>query len=941
MTAATECLETTRPLRRISSQSSGPMSLFQVREWWAAKGESDEEYTPGALVVGNVDNDASGHVKIVTGSLNGVLRVYCPTQNDFRIEHLLLEENLRRPILQLALGYFIPNQRILALAILQPRRIGVYVVEGMGGTGMAASYFKITLRYEHLLGIDGEHFTAYNFIYGPFGSTSSNAGGGAPTRDHLCVQSLDGRLQFFEQDRFAFLQPLNNNFLPGAISYAAGMDAVIAATSDLQLECYRYQVLASASLKQKRNALDEDGKEDRQKDATSASVHCDWKVNIGEVIVDIRVARASYQESATSFDILVLGEFTLFGIKSHGEVYLQKRLGFHPSAFIPFRRYASPTERGTPSTTGMENIIIASDTKLWSVFKDKTLVWSACASTVPVALQVAELGGIDGMIVSLDSDGALSVNYMGTDPPSSAVVAPDTKEINYEEMDEEHRQLLNVIRRAQGERRTEPKDRVLIRAQVPAILDALPDRSDEFNRGGGSPTHDSTGKNTHLTMRVYVTYTGATRVSNVTLSVSTPENVVASDSSFVIGSIDGKASTPLIIPVVLRPNSDAMPTSLSVTISASYTLETGQPRVSQCVVRLPMCMACRLVPPVKSSTFKFTLETNQEPLELAHLFEDMLHQPSCTPEWAKQVVAGGSGTNVLSFQYYNGVEATILVSKNAGRYRIQSNELEALWMVSQELVTRLRAYFDGHEQNADAKDNDAGASTSALEVFYQEPLPLADFFGAIDSHFALRKEKLELAAQLNDRAHQFRVIQKRLLVRYKDRSPAAVNFLDVLLHGTYDQLISLSHAMEAVEAKLKRAANRLACCVSLILMLIKFRFHLGEEDARLLEGYLSPVVNETADSGAVEQGWEERTDCAMTELLRTVLAKQPQAKDGATSAVATSELQMQEDTKRLKKHITIVCDRLGKGASLVPGNSNSTVAEANSAAPPPSESKGD
>ncbi|KAG2525481.1 hypothetical protein JM18_003550, partial [Phytophthora kernoviae] len=559
------------------------MSLFQVREWWTAKGEQDEEYTPGALVVGNVDNDASGHVKIVTGSLNGVLRVYCPTQSDFRIEHLLLEENLRRPILQLELGYFIPNQRILALAILQPRRLGVYVVEGM----------------------------------------------------------------------------------------------------------------------------------------------------------------------------------------------------------------------------------------------------------VPVALIVAEFGSVDGMIVSLDSDGSLSVNYMGTDPPSSTVVAPDTKEMNYEEMDEEHRQLLNVIRRSQGERRTEPKDRVLIRAQ--------------------------------------------------------------------------------------------------------------------CVVKLPMCMVCRLVPPVKSSTFKFTLETNQEPLELASLFEDMLHQPSCTPEWAKQVVAGGSTTNVLSFQYYNGVDATILVSKNAGRYRIQSNELEALWMVSHDLVARLRAYFDGREQDSDAKGDggykvgESGSASSAqsvLEVFYQEPLPLADFFGAIDAHFALRKEKLELAAQLNDRAHQFRVIQKRLLVRYKDRSPAAVNFLDVLLHGTYDQLISLSHAMEAVEAKLKRAANRLSCCVSLILMLIKFRFHLSDEDARILEAYLSPVVNESADSGAVDQGWEERTDCAMTELLRTVLAKQPQNKDGtaAASVAATSELQMQEDTKRLKKHITIVCDRLGKGASL---SGNGTSASSSSSTQPVSEAKGD
>ncbi|RLN65427.1 hypothetical protein BBJ28_00019046, partial [Nothophytophthora sp. Chile5] len=227
--------------------------------------------------------------KIVTGSMNGVLRMYYPSQSEFRIEHLLLEENLRRPILQLELGYFIPyvrNQRVLALAILQPRRLGVYVVEGVGGSGMAASYFKITLRYEHLLGIDGEHFTAYNFIYGPFGAASSSSGSGSNAttrseRDHLCVQSLDGRLQFFEQDRFAFLQPLNNNFLPGALCYAPGMDAVLAATSDLQLECYRYQVLASASLKKRKpNGLDDDEKEDRQREssATATQVHCDWKL---------------------------------------------------------------------------------------------------------------------------------------------------------------------------------------------------------------------------------------------------------------------------------------------------------------------------------------------------------------------------------------------------------------------------------------------------------------------------------------------------------------------------------------------------------------------------------------------------------------------------------------------------------------------------------------
>lgn len=36
------------------------MSLFQVREWWGVSGERGDEFTHGALVVGNVDNDSSG-----------------------------------------------------------------------------------------------------------------------------------------------------------------------------------------------------------------------------------------------------------------------------------------------------------------------------------------------------------------------------------------------------------------------------------------------------------------------------------------------------------------------------------------------------------------------------------------------------------------------------------------------------------------------------------------------------------------------------------------------------------------------------------------------------------------------------------------------------------------------------------------------------------------
>jgi hypothetical protein len=40
------------------------------------------------------------------------------------------------------------------------------------------------------------------------------------------------------------------------------------------------------------------------------------------------------------------------------------------------------------------------------------------------------------------------------------------------------------------------------------------------------------------------------------------------------------------------------------------------------------------------------------------------------------------------------LNATILLSKNAGRYRVQSNYLPALWFVGNELCKRLKKYFE-------------------------------------------------------------------------------------------------------------------------------------------------------------------------------------------------------------------------------------------------------
>ena len=44
--------------------------------------------------------------KIVCGSINGTVRIYIPVEREYKIEHLILEQDLGKPILQISQGYF-------------------------------------------------------------------------------------------------------------------------------------------------------------------------------------------------------------------------------------------------------------------------------------------------------------------------------------------------------------------------------------------------------------------------------------------------------------------------------------------------------------------------------------------------------------------------------------------------------------------------------------------------------------------------------------------------------------------------------------------------------------------------------------------------------------------------------------------------------------------
>lgn len=212
----------------------------------------------------------------------------------------------------------------------------------------------------------------------------------------------------------------------------------------------------------------------------------------------------------------------------------------------------------------------------------------------------------------------------------------------------------------------EPTDKITLRAQVPMTIEA-------GDAEGGVVSS--------LTVRLFVSYTGGTTLENVTLIASCHAPIFLTADTVVLPSLAGGNRTPTIVPFTFRARAHELPISLAATVMASYSGPNGEPRCARCDVTLPLPMVAEPVAPVKQSAFKITLETNRMPPPIGELFEDVLAKQ---PQILQAVTSGA--VNAVSLRYYCGLDATILMSKNSGRFRIQSSTFEGLWLLADECV---------------------------------------------------------------------------------------------------------------------------------------------------------------------------------------------------------------------------------------------------------------
>ena len=231
--------------------------------------------------------------------------------------------------------------------------------------------------------------------------------------------------------------------------------------------------------------------------------------------------------------------------------------------------------------------------------------------------------------------------------------------------------------------------------------------------------------------------------------------------------VSGGKATPTVVKVYFYAAKEAIPTTLEATIVATYknakvlTLSTtfiyyhhskGEPRIASHTIALPLHLVCRLRAPSKSAIHKLTLDTDHNAIPLTDLFDDMLLvSKECGFDINEML--GASATNAMGFQFWTNsfidiqekwpidkkdrgtvgsvqpvALVSVLVSKQAGRYRVQSDSLPAMLVIITELEKRIKLRIS---ETSTISNLDTIISCS-------DNIPLEEYFYCISEHFNTR-----------------------------------------------------------------------------------------------------------------------------------------------------------------------------------------------------------
>eukprot|EP00474_Spongospora_subterranea_P004890 CRZ05348.1 hypothetical protein [Spongospora subterranea] len=519
------------------------------------------------------------------------------------------------------------------------------------------------------------------------------------------------------------------------------------------------------------------------------------------------------------------------------------------------------------------------------VYRDSQMIWAARTKHVPISIAVSNFGAVPGMIVILFQNGELQISYLGTDPAPTSKTVQEGKEVDFANVAMEYRNLQKAIKNSMNSGTESVSDGFNVTVHVPGHVDGLKAASLGVAMTGNDVFLDAHATPICITAVVRIAYQQLDPIDNVIINVESVPGFITESNSFCIPDFAPRGNVTVSFPIRIFASKTVLPAVKTMKVDVLYTKEDGQPRVISSLIVLPFEMVAGLIPPIKNSKHFVTIDTNRPaPATLKELFSSM---------------SENDVPNIFSVRYYGrGIDSTIILSKNAGRFRIQSSEFVGLHLLTSELIDKLYRYWNAPGE----VQTQAMSESGPLQLSLDGALPFDDIGCIIEVHLKARQEIATRGKEMERLARQLRVIQKRLLARYKDATPSPLCNLDVLLRETLQALIANADVVRTRQIDVAQSGNELSSAMAFLCNLLTMTYGMNEENTSCLRSYFTHIIDD-----GVDQGWEERLEAAISYLLTSA--------DRKTSMSMATELVLpSSDAKTLRKHMKSVCDRVAKGS---------------------------
>ena len=531
--------------------------------------------------------------------------------------------------------------------------------------------------------------------------------------------------EFYENETFSFGYHWNRTGsirFPMEFTYIPNRDLIVLVDELYAIQCYQYQELAMNST---TNVQNEDGRK------VSVS---DWSYAFGEPIIDIQTVKLD------KWYVVILGEKNLCILRDNGTLFFVKKFDANPSCLCAFANDQKDSII-TLIGTQMSNML---------VYQNDILRWATKIPFIPVAIRRANLNDIAGSIVLLSDQGQLTVGYLGTNPSLRIIALPSLADSqNNEKIEEELRELKKIINFEQTNNNPAERDNRLANAINLNLIECHKNHVD------------------NLTMIIEMI--PLTTISKVKLMPHQNDFYDIIPNEMIIDNLDDKQR----FNVEIKFKINLLPLSTKIKYAIIYSIDNVS-RIITKNLHIPFDCLVKLIPSSSTSAsngrqkYSIKLTISKQSLDikssqlLANLFDDLFEN---------QTNYFNSNSFSFCFHNYEQIQSTIkLQSMENILFIVESNDLSGLYVSFQQLLRRITNKWT---QN---KSTTIKIESIQLNFNLIDHLRMA-IRNRMERKIQLKKFKDEVAKF----SQHHRVLQKRILVKSKDKTPASLNNLSKLL----------------------------------------------------------------------------------------------------------------------------------------------------------------